>query len=122
MRKGHKAELCKVFEEKVQCGAELPDERLKFVIDGGFLLHRVIWSVPSTYRAICERYVAHVINKYSQNATVVFDGYESSTNTKDAEHRRRAARGLVQMLLLKRQWCAWLNQWISLRIQGTRSN
>ena len=93
MRKGHKAELCKVFDEKVQCTAELPNERLKFVVDGGFLLHRVIWSVPSTYKEICDRYVAHVINKYSQNATVVFDGYESSTNTKDAEHRRRAARG-----------------------------
>jgi len=95
MRKSNKAELSKVFEKKVSPLSQLPSERLTFVIDGGFLLHRVLWDIPSTYSDICKMYVAHVVNKYSTHArpTVVFDGYGNIPNTKDAEHARRISRG-----------------------------
>ncbi|XP_061723992.1 uncharacterized protein LOC133530150 [Cydia pomonella] len=58
------------------------------VIDGGLLLHRVVWQKNTTYSAICKKYVDYV--KKFTNPTVVFDGYENENCVKNQERKRRA--------------------------------
>ena len=63
-----------------------PDVR--YVIDGGALIHKLPWQRGNTYNEIVKMYVQYVTRKYKQ-ATVVFDGYSSSPSTKDSVHLRR---------------------------------
>ena len=55
-----------------------------FVIDGGHLLQTVVWSQPSTYRAVCQCYVAYILKHCGTGTIVVFDGY-TTVSTKSAE-------------------------------------
>lgn len=48
-----------------------------YVIDGGFLLHRVVWHQNETFEAICTSYVNYVINHFGSNCFIVFDGYSN---------------------------------------------
>ena len=67
------------------------DDKVHYVIDGGFLLHRVIRPKNVTYAQICEEYVKYVLKNYDRNATIVFNGYEdNSNNTKMFERSRRS--------------------------------
>ena len=70
---------------------DLPQNCL-FVVDGGYLLRHAIWSKPSTYAGVCQTYTSHILNHHGVRTTVVFDGYGSSTSTKQAEQRRRAEK------------------------------
>ncbi|EDO36625.1 predicted protein [Nematostella vectensis] len=91
MRTGDKAELIhhlvKLVPESVV--ATLPTTDLRYVIDGGGLLHKFAWPKNSTYAEIFTLYVRHVCSSYA-NATVVFDGYHGPS-TKDEAHRRRSS-------------------------------
>ena len=68
--------------------ADIPDNGIQYVLDGGALLQRIPWSRGSTYRDICRQYTEYVTRKYG-DAIIVFDGYEK-TNTKDMTHQRRS--------------------------------
>ena len=50
MRKSSKAVLCDAIESIVPCDETTPVS--KFVIDGGYLLHRIVWMRPATYNDI----------------------------------------------------------------------
>ena len=89
MRKGTKSSLVTVFDKLTKPETSVPLQA-KFTIDGGYLLHTVIWSRPATFGDICNQYVQYVTQKYGHNCIVVFDGYESST--KDEEHLRRGSK------------------------------
>ena len=65
---------------------------MKYVLDGGALLHRVPWVRGQTYEGVMMCYVEYV-KKYCK-PIVVFDGYRSGPSTKDAAHQRRAANGI----------------------------
>ena len=55
-----------------------------YIRDGGYLLHKFIWPVNSTYRQILTCYVEYVIRHYGKNVIVIFDGYGSTNCTKTA--------------------------------------
>jgi hypothetical protein len=59
-----------------------------YVLDGGALLHRVLWRRGVYFQILCQLYVDYVTKRY-QSATVVFDGYEDGPFIKDADHQRR---------------------------------
>ena len=90
MRKSDKASMKKVImpeknvikkEDITKCGA--------YVIDGGALLHRVIWSKDIKFSVITETYVKYVTRHYNDsNVTIVFDGYDNES-MKGHEHLRR---------------------------------
>lgn len=66
-----------------------------FVVDGGFLLHKVVWEKKdgTTFGSICKQYVTYVRNHYGSTVIVVFDGYPSDLNqrgTKSSERFRRS--------------------------------
>lgn len=63
------------------------------VVDGGFLLHRVVWGCQISFAMICANYIHYITRHYGPNTIVVFDGYpecETETGTKSAERNRRS--------------------------------
>jgi len=89
MRKGSKSSMVKVLvPETNEASITSNSEEESYFIDGGHLLHRMVWRRPATYRQICEQYTGYVLTHYGQ-ATIVFDGYVNG-NTKDEEHLRRS--------------------------------
>lgn len=68
-------------------------DNLIYVIDGGFLLHKVGWHQKETFHDILTRYIDYLTRNYSKNCIVVFDGYPEGGEgkyTKSAERSRRA--------------------------------
>ncbi|GBM85339.1 hypothetical protein AVEN_58045-1 [Araneus ventricosus] len=89
MRKGIKSSLYKAFKPRTR---DFNAESSVYIIDGGYLLHRVIWKRGSTFSSICDNYVTYVRTKYKSTALVIFDGYsenETVGGTKCAERDRR---------------------------------
>ncbi|GBM99332.1 hypothetical protein AVEN_256555-1 [Araneus ventricosus] len=65
-------------------------DNLYFVLDGGSLIHRVVWPKQGTFADVYTTYMSYIKKHYDNEVTVVFDGYtESSVNTKVIEHQRR---------------------------------
>ena len=60
-----------------------------YVLDGGWLLHRLIWMEGCTYSSIADEYASFTVKHYAR-ATVVFDGYEVGPSIKDCTHQRRS--------------------------------
>ena len=75
-----------------------------YVVDGGFLLHRVVWSVGQTYGEICIQYVSYIQKYYGENCTAVFDGYpdDNEKGTKAAECMRRFKKCSAPEILLNK--------------------
>lgn len=77
--------------------SEIPlDQNCIHVIDGGFLLHKVVWPPIKNFDNILKSYVEFMKNHYSLNSHVVFDGYpeQCDKSTKAAERHNRQARKL----------------------------
>ena len=92
LRRPSKAALASLLLSLLPPGsAELPQDPV-YVIDGGHLLHSVVWPCPATYGEICQTYVSHILTYYGQAVTVVFDGYADFSSTKSEEQKRRAAK------------------------------
>ena len=62
---------------------------IKYVLDGGALLHKVPWVKNETYDVILERCYQFVNHRYP-GAIIVLDGYENQLSTKDIAHQRRS--------------------------------
>ena len=88
LRKGNKSSIVTVLDGLAPSGSHPPSEAV-YTIDGGHLLHRVVWQQRPTYGHICEQYKQYTTKRYG-HARVVFDGYDAPS-TKDAEHSRRVA-------------------------------
>jgi hypothetical protein len=68
-----------------------------YVLDGGALIHRVIWPRGTTYDDVCSLYVQYIQRRYG-SPTVVFDGYGNGPSTKDCTHQRRGSSGSPPVL------------------------
>lgn len=92
MRKTPKSALAETLSAIVPCTNVTPVNSY-FVVDGGYLLHQVVWSRPSTYEQICNSYVSYVTSHFGVNRSeLVFDGYDGPPTTKNAEQSRRGNR------------------------------
>ena len=69
-------------------------ERAHYVLDGGALLHRVIWSCGVSFDTICSPYAQYIGRRYPR-ATIIFDGYKDGPSTNDCTHMRRHECGPV---------------------------
>ncbi|GBM61419.1 hypothetical protein AVEN_70779-1 [Araneus ventricosus] len=88
MRKGTKSALYKAFKPRTR---DFNAESGAYIIDGGYLLHRVIWK-RETFSSVCDNYATYVRTMYKSTALVIFDGYpenETVGGTKCAERDRR---------------------------------
>ena len=51
------------------------NENFQYVIDGGFLFHRVAGPVGQSFDVICENYIQYVRSNNQSYAIVVYDVY-----------------------------------------------
>ena len=92
MRRPTKAVLASILLSLLPPGpSDVPQDAVP-VVDGGYLLHRVVWPCPATYVEVSQAYVRHILTHYGTSATVVFDGYAGPPSTKSEEQKRRSAR------------------------------
>ena len=68
----------------------------KCVIDGSYLLIRVVWDKNIIFREIINKYLSYVGLWYIQCA-VVFDSYSGGLSTKDHEHFREDLKSSVSL-------------------------
>lgn len=77
-RKNTKSELFDLFNKTT-----LPAGDIVHVIDGGFLLHRVVWKKNDTVQVITNKYLDYVRKHYAKRSCIVFDGYPENKITKN---------------------------------------
>lgn len=71
---------------------EFNENDVTYIIDDGFLLHRVVWSEDDTFFVVLDKYVKYLQRHYGSKTVVVFDGYSDYTkNIKAMEQLRRTA-------------------------------
>lgn len=51
-----------------------------FVIDGGFLSHKVVWNRNLSFNYIAKKYIKYVQEQFGFSASIVFDGYLDDPN------------------------------------------
>ncbi|GBN36812.1 hypothetical protein AVEN_37218-1 [Araneus ventricosus] len=90
MRKTQKSAIYDCF----QCvNVEIDNTNTSYIIDGGYLLFRVMWDREEIFNAIFEKYVHYVHRHFGHNFIIVFDGYSDYTkNIKVSEQRRRTTK------------------------------
>jgi hypothetical protein len=89
MRKPDKPALCANLISGLD-SAVLPNN-LCFVVDGGYLIHKVRWQAPVDMKDVLPLFTKY-LSKFGQDVNVVFDGYDDTPSTKDHEHSRRAVK------------------------------
>lgn len=77
------------------------------VVDGGMLLHKVMWKAEEKVDDIVSKYVNYVSYHFSKKvkATVVFNGYDNvnpENSTKTSERSRRSAREKGSTFIVKK--------------------
>ena len=76
---------------------------VKYVLDGGALLHRVNWVKGMKFCEIAVEYVNYVRRNYGA-MFIVFDGYDKEKSIKSNEHARRAvSKGSSQNIIIKEE-------------------
>lgn len=86
LRKNNKSDLYKFFNPVL----EPSNNKRVYIIDGGFLLRKVVWPACRTFSEIFKSYLQYVL-KFKTDDTevrIIFDGYDKS-GTKDEERRIR---------------------------------
>ncbi|GBO26604.1 hypothetical protein AVEN_215673-1 [Araneus ventricosus] len=61
-----------------------------YVVDGGFLLHRVLWQAKESFSFILKKYVDYAKKHFNEGASIVFYGYPENAekSTKSVERIR----------------------------------
>lgn len=88
MRKTKKSSLYEAFSPL--CDTVTGDT--VYVVDGGFLIHRVVWHQREIFSTILDRYVEYVKKHYKDTAIIVFDGYPENVEDKGTKGAERARR------------------------------
>ncbi|CAG9769757.1 unnamed protein product [Ceutorhynchus assimilis] len=96
LRKGTKSQLLQELD-KIYKPESMPHSDTVYVIDGGFLLHKVSWQKPASYNDIFLQYVNYVIHNYNKDCVIVFDGYTKEViSTKESLQRCRS-KGSIEI-------------------------
>jgi hypothetical protein len=92
LRKTNKSMLAKQLRKNTSAVLDQPSGPLHHVIDGGSLLHRVVWIPSGTFFDVVQQYIEYIRRHYGYKCTIVFDGYCNGPSVKDSEHMRRAKK------------------------------
>jgi len=71
LQKMNKSALAKELTKQVDTGGQVPPTNMH-VLDGGCLLHHVVWPTSATYLDVMNAYLSYIHRYYS--SCVVFDG------------------------------------------------
>ena len=82
--------MFQLFEKELQNSKSItPSGRLIYFVDGGMLLHKVVWQPASTYTDIYAAYEKYVCTHFGRGTHIIFDGYSDRMSTKGHEQTRR---------------------------------
>lgn len=76
LRKNVKSQLFDLFTATSACN----DNEITHVVDGGYLLRKVVWQKNDSLEEIIEKYLSFVQAHYDGNSCIVFDGYPNSND------------------------------------------
>ncbi|CAG9769731.1 unnamed protein product [Ceutorhynchus assimilis] len=108
LRKGTKSQLLQELD-KIYKPESMPHSDTVYVIEGGFLLHKVSWQKPASYNDIFLQYVNYVIHNYNKDCVIVFDGYTKEViSTKESLQRCRS-KGSIEISIHAQ---ASIQEWI----------
>ncbi|GBM99351.1 hypothetical protein AVEN_124419-1 [Araneus ventricosus] len=111
MRKGTKSSL---FSSFTPTKIDAVQGKNNFVVvDGGHLLHKVVWHRNMNFGDIAKSYLTYLQTHYGSNVAVVFDGYPSDVNgksTKSAERIRRANLHSSHEIIFNEVTCPEISQ------------
>ncbi|KAJ8677393.1 hypothetical protein QAD02_013180 [Eretmocerus hayati] len=94
MRKNTKSDLYKLCITHLSSPEFLSS--LRYVIDGGWLLHQIVWPHGKTYCEVMQIYANYIRKRFGNNAIVVFDGYNSEMiGIKSYERYRRGEKTMA---------------------------
>lgn len=86
MRKNQKYVYFEPINYQVVC------DNATYIIDGEFLMHRVVWQKYDTVNIIINKYINYLLKNFGKNTVVIFDDYsDTSKNIKAMEQLRRTA-------------------------------
>lgn len=80
MRKGTKSALYDAEFTPINVETNLGSRKYN-VIDGGFLLDKVVWSKSTTptFQIVCKTYLGYAMKHFGLSTTIVFHGYPDRT-------------------------------------------
>lgn len=50
-----------------------------FVVDAGFLMHRVVWNTGENFSSVITKYLNYVQSNFGSHCCIVFDGYPETS-------------------------------------------
>ena len=89
MRKTKKSAFCDLFVSTANFIP--PADGVIHVVDGGHLLHQIVWNAKTEARDVVKKYISYVQNHFTLNSCIVFDGYDT-TGTISFERVRRVGQ------------------------------
>ncbi len=96
MKTANKPVLADAMGELESPNAPGPSEdNCVYVIDGGSLIHRILWQKGSTYDTIYQNYMNYVNRRY-RNPITVFDGYNDGPSTKNSTDLKRVEEQMTE--------------------------
>src|SRR6478609_858755 len=98
LRKTDKSVLAKELVKEMKSDAELK-EASTYVVDGGWLLHKVKWQQSGLYADTLKQYAGFIRAHFGDSVTIVFDGYNNGPSIKDHEHNRRSVKTSPDVLV-----------------------
>ncbi len=94
MQKTKKSKLYSVLQD---CDVYISSKD-KFVIDGSFLLHRMLWTRGKTFNETTTTYVSHIERHFGSNCRNIFGGYKEK-RLKSMEHRRQYTKCVPDIII-----------------------
>ncbi|GBO08941.1 hypothetical protein AVEN_35400-1 [Araneus ventricosus] len=83
-----------------------------YVVDGGFLLHRVLWQAKESLSFILKKYVDYAKKHFDEGASIVFYGYpeDAEKSTKSIERIRRTKKHIAGYVMFDESMSASMFQ------------
>ncbi|GBL60933.1 hypothetical protein AVEN_169786-1, partial [Araneus ventricosus] len=83
-----------------------------YVVDGGFLLHRVLWQTKESFSFILKKYVDYTKKHFTEGTTIVFDDYpeDAAKSTKSVESFRRTKKYIAGYVMFDKSISATMFQ------------
>ncbi|GBN76219.1 hypothetical protein AVEN_7583-1 [Araneus ventricosus] len=93
VRKAHKS----VFYDLFSIATGVHFTSACYVVDGGFLLHRVLWQAKESFSFILKKYVDYAKKHFNEGATTAFYGYpeDAAKSTKEVERIIRTKKHIA---------------------------
>nr|GBL89759.1 hypothetical protein AVEN_120395-1 [Araneus ventricosus] len=83
-----------------------------YVVDGGFLLYRVLWQAKESFSFILKKYVDYSKKHFNEGATIVFYGYpeNAAKSAKSVERISRKKKQIADYVMFDKSMSATMSR------------